>query len=903
MEEENMPTPCDSEPEFVEKSKELMPKEDSLSAKICIIRESDLRNDPIHQAAKLYCKEVNFSKNGLELNDPATVFIVEDFESVAFDQLNKKKCRILGPTALIQLAEAKEPFPNRRLHPHFCLHMKGAIVCFTGFRVKKDLMQIIKEIHSMGGTFRREMSSCVTHLVANYCSGDKYRYAITFGVPVVGAQWVHTAWHERLNLAAKPALDPEIVSKFLLKPFFGARINLYGFPEEERLHMEKVLIENSGNLCTLEDPTCTHVVVDSMSTEGVGPDSALLPPHCHVVKAEWFWLSVQKESCADEAKHILKEEQPCDTTPLTSTPLAPYSSSARARKRKRLRFQTRDSGCSSSSEQVETFSPAGTKRRSSSLVVDTPGGGLARLSLSGSFLDSTASPDASCSVPDHATTPTCLTPGAPLAPPPSRRQMVFYELVQTETNYVDILHTIMTLFKEPLESKDGESAGLLNPTELKIIFGNLPPIYEVHRDMLAELRHASASWKDDTTQVGAILLKYKNAMLKAYPPFINFFEDTKKMLALCDESKPRFHAFLKIRMSRPECGRQNLSELLIRPVQRLPSISLLLNDLLKQTLRSNPDHDMLHEALQEIKSVMTLINEDKRKTEGQLAMFDIFNDIENCPADLVSSHRTFVQRCDVVELSSELSGRGDNLALFLFTDVLEVCKKRSKAFGSLRSPSVTSLHSSKLPAMKSYKHVKLLPLPNIKRILEIKETEDCHNAFALRCRSNQEYKERDFMFSINSEDVNKNSFLRTLSRQLANCVCRTDAESFLSQLDPAQLDLESSDVSTGTLNKAFNKFATRTKKKVGRAFSFNKTPNKLKRAVSTMLSPFGNSLNNMTPSSQLEQMRLASCTSLASVASLAELGTPRTIAESLDPPLSVQPIRKNKNPNGTLHRY
>jgi hypothetical protein len=41
-------------------------------------------------------------------------------------------------------------------------------------------------------------------------------------------------------------------------------------------------------------------------------------------------------------------------------------------------------------------------------------------------------------------------------------------------------------------------------------------------------------------------------------------------------------------------------------------------------------------------------------------------------ADLVSSHRIFVQRCDVTELSNELSGRGDSLILFLFSDVLEV---------------------------------------------------------------------------------------------------------------------------------------------------------------------------------------------------------------------------------------
>lgn len=58
---------------------------------------------------------------------------------------------------------------------------------------------------------------------------------------------------------------------------------------------------------------------------------------------------------------------------------------------------------------------------------------------------------------------------------------------------------------------------------------------------------------------------------------------------------------------------------------------VLLSDLAKQTPRSNADFELLQEALAEVKRVMTLINEDKRKTEGQLAMFDIFNDIENCP--------------------------------------------------------------------------------------------------------------------------------------------------------------------------------------------------------------------------------------------------------------------------------
>lgn len=112
---------------------------------------------------------------------------------------------------------------------------------------------------------------------------------------------------------------------------------------------------------------------------------------------------------------------------------------------------------------------------------------------------------------------------------------------------------------------------------------------------------------------------------------MNFFEQTKEVLGLSDKSKPRFHAFLKLGQSNPKCRRQSLQELLIRPVQRLPSISLLLNDLLKQTPKTNPDNVELEKALATIKEVMTHINEDKRRTEGQVVLFDIFNDIENCP--------------------------------------------------------------------------------------------------------------------------------------------------------------------------------------------------------------------------------------------------------------------------------
>ena len=77
----------------------------------------------------------------------------------------------------------------------------------------------------------------------------------------------------------------------------------------------------------------------------------------------------------------------------------------------------------------------------------------------------------------------------------SARQQVFAELVQTEENFVNILRTIVDVFKTPLE-EDPKMAQLLNQTQMKIIFGNVPPILEVHAKMLKEFQALLRDWKE-----------------------------------------------------------------------------------------------------------------------------------------------------------------------------------------------------------------------------------------------------------------------------------------------------------------------------------------------------------------------------------------------------------------------
>ena len=259
---------------------------------------------------------------------------------------------------------------------------------------------------------------------------------------------------------------------------------------------------------------------------------------------------------------------------------------------------------------------------------------------------------------------------------------------------------------------------ILDQTEVKEIFGNLPPIYETHtriKDRLERLVNR-LSINEENTLVGEIYMDNADALLKTYPPFVNFYEKTKDAILACDKLKPRFHAFLKIAQGKPECGRQTLVELLIRPVQRLPSTLLLLDDILKETPKTHKDHELLTRAIASLKEVMTHINEDKRKIENQLAMFVLMNDIENCPATLLSSHRNFLKKMDVYEMSNELYKKNAHLTLFLFSDCLGVCKPRLKLLNSNKSPNSNHNPKPRTP-IKCYKHIALFSLNNVTKVI------------------------------------------------------------------------------------------------------------------------------------------------------------------------------------------
>ncbi|XP_039194198.1 protein ECT2 isoform X4 [Crotalus tigris] len=770
------------------------------------------------------------------------VFVLSDFEDPIFSNLYKADCRIFGPPVVFQCAKKGEPLPFT-CRPLYCTNMANLVLCFTGFRKKDELVKLVTLVHHMGGIIRRDFSSKVTHLVANSTQGDKFRVAVSLGTPIMKAEWIYRSW-ERRNDIDFCAADEEFRKEFKVPPFQDCILSFLGFSDEEKKNMEEMTEMQGGQHLPAGDERCTHLIVEENTVKNIPFE---LSPSLFIVKQEWFWGSIQMDARAGESMYLFEKPDSPELKPSTSllSLNTPNSNRKRRRLRETLAQLTREAD----------MSPFPPRKRPS-----------AEHSLSmGSLLDISNTPESSMA--NGETPKSCAKPSKNTTPFPSKqsaRWQVAKELYQTESNYVDILTTIIQVFQVPLE-KEGQLGGpILAPEEIKTIFGSIPDILDVHIKIKEDLEDLMINWTEDQS-IGDVILKYSKDLVKTYPPFVNFFEMSKETITKCEKQKPRFHAFLKINEAKPECGRQSLAELLIRPVQRLPSVALLLNDLRKHTAEDNPDKATLESAIESLKEVMTHINEDKRKTEGQRQIFDVVYEVDGCPANLLSSHRCLIQRLETVALGDDLCDRGEQVTLFLFNDCLEIARKRHKVIGGFKSP-----HGHTRPPA-CLKHIILMPLSQIKKVLDIRETEDCHKAFALVVRPPTEQSNLLFTFQITTEEPLKEDWLKMLCRHVANTICKADAENLIYATDPDSIEVNTKDVDS-TLSRA-SRAIKKTSKKVTRAFSFSKTPKRaLRRALIAHNSVDGK--NFCTTSESFLGSRLASTSSLASIHSPSLINLP-----------------------------
>lgn len=165
------------------------------------------------------------------------------------------------------------------------------------------------------------------------------------------------------------------LKKFKLKALYSLNIAFYGFTKEETQHMKEVTIENGGTpINDINDPNCTHIVINDQEVKQlptIRSSSALSTmtdvvvesvssgdaPACqsltttatitptskssvitylntnmspfsntraHIVRTEWFWVSIQ--ICCRASECLYEFTKVCPRVQLTAWRLFPLVS-------------------------------------------------------------------------------------------------------------------------------------------------------------------------------------------------------------------------------------------------------------------------------------------------------------------------------------------------------------------------------------------------------------------------------------------------------------------------------------------------------------------------------------------------------------------------------------------------
>ncbi|KYO49098.1 rho guanine nucleotide exchange factor 17 isoform B [Alligator mississippiensis] len=327
--------------------------------------------------------------------------------------------------------------------------------------------------------------------------------------------------------------------------------------------------------------------------------------------------------------------------------------------------------------------------------------------------------------------------GARTKPQVDMRKHVTMTLLDTEQSYVESLRTLMQGYMKPL--KQPENSILCDPSLVDEIFDQIPELLEHHEQFLEQISGCVQNWHEKQ-KVGDLLVQSfsKDILVTIYSAYIDNFLNAKDAVRIAKEARPAFMKFLDQSM-RENKEKQALSDLMIKPVQRIPRYELLVKDLLKHTPEDHPDYPFLIDAQRNIKQVAERINKGMKSAEEVERNARIVQEIESHiegMEDLQAPLRKFLRQEMVIEMKA-VGGKKDR-SLFLFTDLL-VCTTLKRKSGSLRRSSM-SLYTaaSVIDTASKYKLLWKLPLEDVDIVKGASQSTNRENIQKTICRLDED---------------------------------------------------------------------------------------------------------------------------------------------------------------------
>ncbi|XP_016998243.2 protein vav isoform X1 [Drosophila takahashii] len=186
-----------------------------------------------------------------------------------------------------------------------------------------------------------------------------------------------------------------------------------------------------------------------------------------------------------------------------------------------------------------------------------------------------------------------------------QRDYVIRELIDTESNYLDVLTALKTKFMAPLERH-------LNQDELRLIFPRIRELADIHTKFLDKLRESLTP--NAKMKMAQVFLEFREPFL-IYGEYcscllgaIDYLADVCKKNQIIDQLVQKCERDYNV-------GKLQLRDILSVPMQRILKYHLLLDKLVKETSPLHDDYRSLERAKEAMIDVSQYINEVKRDSD------------------------------------------------------------------------------------------------------------------------------------------------------------------------------------------------------------------------------------------------------------------------------------------------
>ncbi|XP_004928811.1 protein vav isoform X2 [Bombyx mandarina] len=204
-----------------------------------------------------------------------------------------------------------------------------------------------------------------------------------------------------------------------------------------------------------------------------------------------------------------------------------------------------------------------------------------------------------------------------------KRDYVIRELVDTESNYVDVLSKIIQHFMRPLMP-------YLKPQDLQGIFFGIKELYEIHSGLLRQLKLATEACVPGSgaPRLADVFLAWREKLL-LYGDYCSNLTHAQDTLKLLDAKDNTFNKQLAKCQKEHSDGRIQLRDILSVPMQRVLKYHLLLDKLVHETQPNHEEFRGLERAKEAMVDVAQYINEVKRDSEVLTLLANVQDSIIN----------------------------------------------------------------------------------------------------------------------------------------------------------------------------------------------------------------------------------------------------------------------------------